>query len=318
MNMTAYDAYLKGKFYTGLTNINDLDTAMHYYELAIEKDPEFAHAYVGIAYVWVWRQQFLLVSPDEAAPKIREACERALELDSSLEEAYEMLAGMYAWGSWNREAGEEALKKAISINPNSAGAHSFYSFLLSILGRLEEAVGNIELALKLDPHDLFTKYLYSCYLIYVHRYDDCISVCREVLDKSPTYFIIAQPLYTALYLTGRYEESLEAMELYYTGHLIDADHVFDQYEKLGYVGTLNIEIDMLLAQSKSKSVPPTRLVDLYLYTGNKERTLYWLEQAYEMRDLDLPCALTFPDRDSLRDEPRFQELLRKMKLPVGK
>jgi tetratricopeptide (TPR) repeat protein len=226
-----------------------------------------------------------------------------------------MLAGMHAWGSWDWKAGEDALKKAISTNPNSAMAHSFLAFLLSVLGRTEEATGHIELGLKLDPHALFIKCLYSWYLLYVHRYDDCISVCREVLDKSPDYFIIAEGLYMALYLTGRYEESLEAMELYYTGEFFDFDHAFDQYEKLGYVGTLNLEIDMLLAQSKSKPVRPTRIADLYLYTGNKERALYWLEQAYEIRDLDLPGALTFPDRAVLHDEPRFQELLRKMNLP---
>jgi serine/threonine protein kinase len=317
-NMTAYDAYLQGKFHLSKITLDDLDTAMRYFELAIDKDPEFAEAYVGIAGVWVWRQQFMAVSADEAAPKIREACERALELDSSLSGAYEMLAGMHAWGSWDWKAGEEALKKAIAINPNSASAHSFLAFLLSVLGRTEEAAGHIELGLKLDPHDLFIKCLYSWYLLYVHRYDDCISVCREVLDKSPDYFIIAEGLYMALYLTGRYKESLEAMELYYAGELFDFDHVFDQYDELGYVGTLNLEIDTLLEQSKSKPIRPTRLVTLYLYAGNKERALYWLEQAFEMRDLDIVGALTFPDRAILRDEPRYQELLRKMNLPAAK
>jgi serine/threonine protein kinase len=317
-NMTAYDAYLQGQFHVGKLTLNDLDTAMRYFELAIEKDPEFAEAYVGIAGVWVWRQQFMAVSADEAAPKIREACEKSLELDSSLSGAYVMLAGMHLWGSWDWKAGEEALKKAISINPNSA--HGFYGFLLSILGRTEEAAGHMELGLKLDPHDLFNKCLYSWYLLYVHRYDDCISVCREVLDKNPDYGVIAWSLYTALYLTERYEESLEAMELAYTWELPDFDHVFDQYDRLGYAGTLNLEIETLLEQSKSKSksVRPTLFVNLYLYTGNKERTLYWLEKAYEMRDLDLPCALTFPDRAILHDEPRYQELLRKMNLPLEK
>jgi len=313
-NMTAYDSYLQGQFHFNKVTLKDLDTAMRYFELAIEKDPEFAEAYVGIAGVWVWRQQFMVVSADEAATKIKEACERALELDSSLSEAYEMLVGLYAWGNWNWKAGEEVLQKAISINPNSASAHSYYGFLLSILGRTEEAAGHMELTLKLDPHDLFVKYLYSIHLLYLRRYNDCISVCREVLDKSPTYFLIAEPHYKAFYLTGRYEESLEAMELYYRAHLVDFDHAFDQYDKLGYIGTLNLEIDTLLAQSKSKSVPPARFVDLYCYTGNKERTLYWLEKAYEMRDLDLPCALTLPDRDILHDEPRFQELLKKIGL----
>ena len=313
-NMTAYDAYLHGQFHLNKVTPNDLDTAMRYFELAIDKDPEFAEAYVGIAAVWVWLQQFMAVSADDASPKIMEACERALELDNTLSEAYEVQLGLYAWGRWDWKAGEEVLNKAISINPNSANAHSYYGFLLSILGRTEEATGHIELGLKLDPHGLFIKTLYSWYLLYVHRYDECISVCREVLDKSPDYFIIAQSLYTALFLKVQYEESLAAMELFYTGEFFDFNHAFDQYDKLGYVGTLNLEIKMLLEQSKSKPVRSTRIADLYLYTGNKEQTLYWLEQAYETHDLDLPCALTWPDRAILRDEPRFQELLRKMNL----
>jgi TolB-like protein len=318
VNSESYDAYLKGKFNHYKANLNDLDTAMLYYELAIEKDPDFALAYAGIAGVWLWRQQLHLASPDEAGPKIMGAIERALELDNTLAEAHQQLASMHVWGRFDWKAGEEAFKKAITINPNYVEAHAYYSHLLRILGRPEEATEHIELALKLDPHSLLIKTFYSQDLFSRRQYDDCISICREVLEKNPTMLLTTGLLYKALYLTGRYEEAFEFIKLDFSkrDRFKDFDHVFDQYEKLGFAGTLNLEADTLLAQSKSKFLHPSDLIDLYLMAGNKERALDCLEQAYEMHDPNMPYIATAPILDSLRDEPRFQELLRKMNLPV--
>ncbi len=317
-NMAAYDAYLKGQFHLYSATANDLDTAAHYYELAIDIDPEFALSYTGIAGIWLWRQQIYLASPDEAGPKIMGALEKALELDNTLAEAHQQLASMYVWGMFDWKAGEEAFKKAIAINPNYVAAHAFYSHLLRILGRPEEAKEHIELALKLDPHSLLIKTFYSQDLFSRRRYDDCISICREVLEKNPTMLLTTGLLYQALYLTGRYEEAFEVIKLDFSkkDRFKDFDHVFDQYEKLGFAGTLNLEADTLLAQSKSKFLPPGALIDLYLMAGNKERALDCLEQAYEMHDPNMPYIATAPIFDSLRDEPRFQDLLRKMNLPV--
>jgi hypothetical protein len=122
-------------------------------------------------------------------------------------------------------------------------------------------------------------------------------------------------LYGSLYLKGRYKESIEAMKLHYMNFFKDFKHAFDQYEKLGYIGTLNLEIDTLLAQSKFKFLPPIALADLYLYTGNKEKTLECLEHVYKTHDPNLPGLITGPDYDILSGEPRFQKLLRKLNLP---
>lgn len=313
----SYDAYLKGKFHHYKANLNDLATAMLYYELAIEKDPDFALAYAGIAGVWLWRQQLGLASPDEAGPKIRKAIERALELNGTLAEAHQQLASMHVWGRFDWKAGEEAFKNSIDINPNYVEAHAYYSHLLLILRRQKEATEHIELALKLDPHNPVITTFYGLDLLTRRRYDDCISICREIIKKNPATLLAPSVLYEALFKTGRYEEAFEFIKLDFSNNdrLEGIKHVFDQHEKLGFAATLNLAADTLVAQSKSRFLPTVALVDLYLMAGNKERALDCLEQAYERHNPWLPYISARPLFDGLGDEPRFRELLRKMNLP---
>jgi len=244
-----------------------------------------------------------------------DAIGRAVELDSTLAEVQFMLANMKVFGMWDWEGGESAYKKALEINPNHAEAHGCYSLLLITLGRPEEAMEHMELALKLDPQNPIIRVWYSAALLFVRRYNDCISVGRDVLEKNPSLFGVLDQVKDALYLLGRYEEVLEASRSYYRNLYKDFDHVFDQYERLGYAGTLNLEADKLMEQSKSKYVCPNDVATLYIHAGNKERALDCLEQAYEKRDSNIVYTGVRSVFASLGDEPRFKELLRKLKLP---
>ena len=194
-NPKAYDAYLKGKFYLNNATSNNLDTAMHYFELSKDKDPEFALAYASIGIVWAFRQQLGFVTPDEGAPKMMAAIERALELDSKLAEAHNMMALISFVGMWDWKGAELSFKKAIAINPNLAEVHAVYSHLLNVTGRPKEAMEHIELALKLDPYNPMIKVWYSNDLVFVRRYDDAISVSREVLEMNPTMFMAFDALW---------------------------------------------------------------------------------------------------------------------------
>jgi len=312
-DMTAYEAYLKGQYYYRKVTPNDLDTAMQYFELAKDKDSEFALAHAFIGSVWISRQVMGLATPDEGGPKAMGAINKALELDSTIAEVHYTLALMNTFGLWDWKSADSEFKKAISINPNYADAHTLYSLLLNILGQPEEAMEHIELALKLDPHNPMIDATYNQDLLYVHRYDDVISASRALFDKNPTMFLALDPLINALYLTGRYEEGFEAMRLYFCNYYKDFNHVFDQYAKLGYTGTLNLEGDTLLAQSKTKFIVPIDIAYLYLFAGNKERVLDCLEQSYELHDNNIPI-ITRPTYDILHNEPRFQAICRKMNL----
>ena len=312
----AYDAYLKGQFAWRALTLNDLDTAMHYFELAKEKDPKYALAYSGISYVWLARQQMGFVSPGEAGPKAMENIMKAYELDSSYADVQFTLACMKAFGMWDWEGGEASFKEAIRINPNHAEARANYSHLLNILGRSNEALEQIELALKQDPANPLIKGFYCVDLVFVRRFDDAIIAAREALKMDPASVLAQYLLSGLLWETGRYKESVENYKL--TINLMGYNEIgpaFDQgYNKKGHNGALNEAAESLVILSKTKYVTPLIIWTLYLYSGNNDKALDWLEKGYEERNPNMPYLLS-PCFDPLKEESRFQELARKMNLP---
>jgi adenylate cyclase len=314
-NLEAYDAYQKGRFYLYKFTPNDLEAAMKYFELAKEKDPNYALAYSGISYVWGVQMQMGYLPPAEAGPKSMEALMKAVELDSNNAEIVYSQAGIKTWVMWDWVGGEAAFRKALELNPNHTEAHAYYSHFLNMLGRPEEAIEQIEMALKLDPYNPLIKSLYSVDLVFFHRYDEAITASREALKTDNTSPVALGGLAYALHLNRKYDEALSVLKSYYSILYKNNIHAFDQgYAKEGYFSALICEADTLSAGYKTLYVNPSDIAVLYAFGGRKEQALYWLEQGYEVRDPNMPYLL-LPIYDSLRNEPRFQELIRKMNLP---
>jgi adenylate cyclase len=314
-NNEAYEAYLKGKFYLQNINQNNLDISQKHFELAIEKDPGYAHAYTGIAYIWLIRQQVGFTIPEEAGPKVMEAILKAAELDSTIAEVHFMLASINYLGAWDWKTSESEFRKAIAINPNYPEAHGLYAQLLYILGRPEEAIKQSELSIKLDPLNQLVKMWYGFNFLYEKRYDETISIYREALEMDSTNFSFYSGINEAFHLKGKHEEALEATKLYYVNWYPDIDHVFDHYAELGYKGVMNLEGDLLSKQSEKEYIIPGDIVSLYVMAGNKEKTLDWLEKGYELRDPLTPYIGRPFFTSLLLNEPRYQELLRKLNIP---
>ena len=180
-NMEAYEAYLKGEFYRRLETKNDLETALNYYKIALEKDPDYALVYCGIAYIYFEYVEMGYLSPSEGFPKEYAALMSAQKLDNTLAEVHLGIAMYKVYSEWDWKGGESEYKEAIRINPNNAEAHATYSVLLSRLRNPAEAMEQIELALKLAPYDPLIKELYSWDLLYEHRYNEAIAVSQEAL-----------------------------------------------------------------------------------------------------------------------------------------
>ncbi len=305
----AYDACLKGGFYWKKLTQNDLETALKYYELAKEKDPEYAPAYAGIGAVWIGRQQMGLVSPAEALPKANEALMKAFALDSTAVD----LSGYYTWSLWDWEKGEKEFKRVIEQNPNNAEAHAYYSHLLNIIGRPVEAMAEIEIALTLDPYNPLLISLYSADLLFVRRFDDAIRFAREAIRMEPAAPVALSILEWALHITGRYKETWEIVKRDYAG--VGLGRYFNQdFNESEYAVELNKAAEAIKILADSIFVNPFLLANLYVLAGNKEPALECLEKAYEIHEPNLPY-LRMPIFDIIRDEPRFQEIARKMNLP---
>jgi TolB-like protein len=316
-NTEAYEAFLKGRFYLYKFTQNDLETATKYFEHAVEIDPEYAPAYAGIALVGVVMVQFAFTSPEIAGPKIQEALLKALDLDSNNAEVLFTLAIMTIWVMWNWTDGERNLKKAISINPNHAEAHAYYSHFLIITGRSEkEALEQINIALKLDPNNPLIWALYGVVLLNLHMYDESIQAFNEALKIDPNYSFALVNISDALFLTGRSEEAFQNLRLYHKVlNMQDAVDVIDRGLKEGdYIKTYKYLAESLEKLFYKSFWAPEEIALRYVLAGDKDKALEWLEKGYEIRDQNEPY-LCWPVFDLLREEPRFQEIARKMNLP---
>ena len=312
-SIEAYDAYLRGMFYWKKLTPNDLETAMKYFERAKEKDPEYAPAYAGISFVWGGLMQMGHISPEEAGPKTMEALMKAIELDSTNAEVIYTQACINTWMMWDWNGGESAFKKALELNPNHAEAHAYYSHLLNIIGKPKEAMAEIEIALKLDPHNPLLISLYCIDLIFVRRFEEAILAAKKALQMEPVSPVAQSGLHDALHLTGRYEEAWESVKNDFTN--IGQEQAFNvNFHELGYVRALNKAAENLIITSESAYVSPFMIANVYLLAGNKDQALEFLEKAFEIRETNMPYIM-MPTFDIIRDEPRFQEIARKMNLP---
>ena len=313
--LEAYDAYLKGRFYLYKFTSEDLEAAMKYFELAKEKDPNYALAYSGISFAWAGQMQMGYLSPAEAGPKSMEALMKAVELDSNNAEIVYSQAGINTWVMWDWEGGEAAFKKSVELNPNHTEAHAYYSHFLNMMGRQKEAKEQIEIALKLDPYNPLIKSLLSMDLVFSHQYEEAIAASKEALNLDNTAIVALGGLAYALHLSGKYDEALSAFKSVYSILYKNNTHSFDQgYAKSGYFSALLSEADSLASEYDTLYVNPSDIAVLYTFGGNKELALNWLEKGFEVHEPNMPYLL-LPIYDSLRNEKRFQEIARKMNLP---
>ena len=314
-NLAAYEDYLQGIFHSRKFTDYDTEIALKYFDQARKKDPEFAVVYAGISDVWVNRAIASFSSPDEATQRALAAIQKALELDSTRAEVYEALATIQTFIKKDWKGSESSVKKAIELKPNYADAQASYVNIMIISGRMKEAIEQAEFAIRLDPLNPMPTALYGLVLLFARRYDEAIMVFQEILKTTPTNELAIANLPEAFHLVGKYKEELEAWKTYYSNVFNNFIHVFDQgYAKGGLEGALNFEADTLVSQSRTKNINPFEIALIYACAGNRERTLEMLELAYKVNDPNAPF-LTYPVFDIVRDEPRFQDLCRKMNLP---
>jgi len=316
VNPESYDAYLKGIPHSNKVTPEGLKIALQYFNLALEIDPNNALAHVGVGGVWAVRHHLGITPRQETMPLWKAAIDKALELDNTLADAYVVLGSYRCFAEWDWENAEKEFQQALRLNPNLADSHSVYSILLCFMGRTEEALSHIELALELDPLSPLLHIHYGGVLRSHRRYDDAIAAYRTALDMVPNHGLILHKLAEALGEKGMYDEALAIYRRVYADDAELTKALEDGFEKAGYKGAHRALADLKAEWygKPGKSVVALGIAWNYFRAGAYDLAIDWFEKAYEDHNPMLPYISG--RRDPLRSYPRFQELLRKMNLPV--
>jgi serine/threonine-protein kinase len=317
VNPEAYEAYLKGMQYWYKITAQDIDTALEYFELALKKDPNYAPAYAGISLVWIGRQQMGYTAPREAGPKAKAAALKAVELDSRLAEGHSALATVNYFCEWDWAGAEVEFKRAIELNPNYPDARALYSHYLTIMKRPEEAMPQIQRALELDPLNATFQAWHGAELEMAGRDDEAIAQLRKALRTSSGLLWVHGMLSDILRRKARYEESLAEMKASYAGDREMEEALTQGYAQSGYRGVMRRAADILAARARKTYVGPSDVASLYAMAGEEAQALEWLEKGLQVHDPQMPENSLHRYFETLHNTPRFQDLLRRMNLPVN-
>jgi serine/threonine protein kinase/tetratricopeptide (TPR) repeat protein len=328
VNPGAHDAYLKGSYHSDKMTPEDLEIAKGYFDLALEKDPSYASAYEGLAWVWAVRQQRGITAPHEAGPKAKALALQAIALDDSSAITHRTLAGIKTWTDWDWAGAEQEWRRALELDPNLASAHAFFAHFLGITGRIEEALPHGERAIELDPLNALFQGLHAQVLCAAGRYDDAMALSRNAMALQPNVWAGTAygGLMCAFVLKGMRDEHLD-LERERNARDHERMAAFEQgFAEAGYEGAMRGIAKLQSARyESSRGIPdpsvqnygrPYAIAHWYLMAGDYDRSIEWLEKAFEVRDPGLPYVNFRPFWAPLRSDPRFQDLLRRMNLPV--
>lgn len=312
-NREAYDLYMQGLYFYNKRGKENLEKAVEYYHEAIKKDPNYALAYAQLAYTYrtigVWGH----LPPREAFPMGRKAAEKALELDNNLAEAHSALADIKQRYDWDWEGAEEKYKLAIALNPSCAVAYKSYGEFLLCERRFDEGQRVLNKAKELDPLSLIIRSLAAWPQDYSGRYDQAIEEYKGVLEMDPSFEPAQIYLHRALrnkYMAkGMYEEALEECQ-----KSNDQMGIGIVYAKMGKKTEAQKILMNLISQSDhNPELTPSIAAVLFALKEN-DQGFQWLEKAYEYKHSLLAYLKIRPEFESVRDDPRFKDMLKRVGL----
>jgi TolB-like protein/Tfp pilus assembly protein PilF len=318
-NPEAYQSYLKGRFFWNKRTAKDFNTAIGYFQQAIDKDPGFALAYAGLADTYVLLSGFAAASPAESLPKAKEAALKALQLDNTLGEAHTSLAQAVFAYDFDFAKADQEFRRGIELNPNYATAHQWYAESgLAAVGRFDEAIAEMRRALELDPLSVIINADVGTILCSAGRYDDAIEQLRKTLEMDPDFYYAHWNLGQALELKGH---TAQAMAEYEKASTLDDDPLplallGRLYGKVGRKDDALKILARLHDAAKERYVSPYDFAMIHMGLGEKDEAIRLLEQAYnEHSGYDIAFIRSDPLLNPLRGEPRFEALVAKVFAP---
>ena len=312
-NVEAYELYLRGRHCWHRWNMKGmLEKAIHHYENALAKDPDYALAYCGLADAYNVPGLWGFLPPSEVLPKALAAATRAVELAPDLAESRASL-GFVQLLSWDWEAAESSLLHAIDLNPRYALAHSFHAWLLSTVDRPREALEAARLGQELDPLSPATNGIAALVSYHARQYDQAITECGRALERDSASFLGLLALTLSYAAKGMYKEAISHAE---RGVSLSPDVNLLRallaaiYAMAGERTAAERVLAELLERSKQTYVGPTMISWVYANLDESDAAFDWLGKACSARDCTLGFGIRVPLYDRISSDPRFRELLR--------
>ncbi len=315
VNPEAYKAYLQGRYHWNRRTMAALHKSVEYFVEAADKDPQYAAAYAGLADCYNMLGWYRALPPRQSFARGKMAARRALEIDDGLAEAQASLAWSTSQFDWNWELATQGFQRASQLNPNYAPTYHFGAVHWVALGRFEDAVASSRRALELEPLSLvFASGLGLC-LLYLRQFEEAEEQYRKVLEMEPNFFPAHLFLGRTYQRAGRWEEAIAELQAAYrvdenTWALAELGSACAEAGKSG-------EAHLILEQlsREGRYVSPVDRAILHAGLNEKNEALDWLEKAFADRSCGLTMLQVDPRFDSLRQEPRFQEYIRRMAFP---
>lgn len=315
-NYEAYDLYLRGLYEWNKRTPDALRKSQSYFQGAIDKDPQFAPAYAGLADAYALMGTYDYAAADEVMPKASAAALHSLQIDPSLPEGHTALALIAENYNWDWETAEKEFRRAIELDPNYATAHHWYAECLAFQGHFDEALAESERARQLDPLSLIIAADNGAILYFSRQYDRAIERFRATLDLDPTtsraYLIIG-----AYAQKGDYESALRAVDQWQRvlpGPWIanSRSYIYGRAGRTADARAARLQLEKECRTATVACEP--LLASAYAASGDREQALAYLEQAYRKHSGTLTALKVDPVFDPLRSDPRFQDLLRRVHL----
>ena len=315
----AYQLYLRGRYSFAKRTKDEMLRAVEYFKQAINLDPKFALAYARIAETYGSMPAYPYLSPKEAFPQAKAAAQKALEIDPTLAEAHTFLAYSLVIYDWNWTEAERSFKRAIELDPNNSAAHFRYGQVyLASTGRLDEAAAEIKRGLDLEPLDVNMGATLAWVYLVAGQNDKALEQARKTYDLEPNHPIGRWILSEALIYKGMYSEAISLNEQWLQTDPIHQFALRDAgiaYAKAGRPDKAEEMISRFREIAKTKYVPTCRIAAIYVALGERDKAFAELDKAFEVRDWELFRMGADPYFSSLRDDPRFREMLKRLNLP---
>ncbi len=308
----AYRLYLKGRYFWNKRNAEGLTKAADEFHAALDRDPSYARAWVGLADSYALMEQYAGVPSRDTCPKAKAAALRAIDIDPTLAEPHATLGLLYAHCEWNWTASEREFQRAIELNPNYATTHHWYALHLSYRRQFAHALEEARKAQELDPLSLIANNALTVVQAYAREDDAALEQCRKNLEMDPSFVVTYMWIGRAKRDQKKYGEAIEALQ---KAVRLSQGRSLEALADLGYTyavaGKANEAHEILERLTKppyEAASTPYHTATIYAGLGDKERALASLQQAVGNHSWFLVQINVDPAFDSLRGDPRFQEV----------